>query len=143
MGWGVGKDFVVRRAGNNAVWEAGGFHNIAFDLLVRSGAAGLVAFVIALTLSLRQGIHAWRAHPDPRVAAVALAAVAVVTGLVAKGLAESILEKSRLAISLGILMGFAARAAFECHERDDPQPLVLPDDPAAQDRWPSPSLDTP
>lgn len=83
-------------------------HDIALDLLIRVGAIGLALFVIALAITLFDGIWVWLRHPDALVAAVALACACALCGLVAKGMVESIFEKYRLATLLGFLVGAIA-----------------------------------
>ena len=83
-------------------------HNIALDLLVRVGAIGLGLFLIALAITLFDGIRAWLKHPDALIAAVAVACACALSGLVAKGMVESIFEKYRLATLLGFLVGAVA-----------------------------------
>src|ERR1035437_9441941 len=48
-------------------------HDIVLDLLIRVGAIGLALFVIALAITLFDGIWVWLRHPDALVAAVSLA----------------------------------------------------------------------
>lgn len=81
------------------------YDSVPFDLAVRSGVVGLVLFTGALVLSVAASGPAWRRHPDPGVAALALGCTAGVVGLVAKGLVESILDKVVLAVVLGVLLG--------------------------------------
>lgn len=111
VGWGLGKEFEVRKASGEVEPATGGFHNIGYDLLVRGGAVSLVLFLVAVALTLQTGWRAWRTHPDGRIAALALACVAVAGGLLAKGMFESIFEKHRLATLLGLVLGVALSAA--------------------------------
>ena len=83
-------------------------HNIALDLLMRVGAIGLGLFLIALVITLFDGIATWLKHPDVLIAAVAVASVCALSGLMAKGMVESIFEKYRLATLLGFLVGAVA-----------------------------------
>jgi O-antigen ligase len=90
-------------------------HNIVGDLLLRTGLVGAVLFLLALGASLREGLRAWRAHPNGTAAALALGCVAVVAGLCAKGMVESLFEKFRLAtllgLTLGVMLSLAASAS--------------------------------
>src|SRR3954451_5700040 len=113
IGWGLGKTVRYYVAGRSEVDDTYITHNIVLDMLVRTGAVGLLLFVIVVGLVIRDGIQAWRFHPDNAVAAFALASIAIVGGLLAKGLVESIFEKYRLAMFLGLFMGFAHAAALE------------------------------
>lgn len=83
-------------------------HNIVFDLLMRVGAIGLALFAIAFATTFVDGIKTWLKHLDALVAAVALASTCALTGLIAKGMVESIFEKYRLAMLLGFLIGVVA-----------------------------------
>ncbi len=83
-------------------------HNIALDLLMRVGAIGLGLFLVALAITLVDGIRIWLKHPDALIAAVAIACTCALSGLVAKGMVESIFEKYRLATLLGFLVGAVA-----------------------------------
>jgi len=83
-------------------------HNIALDLLLRVGAIGLGLFITALALTLFDGFATWLKHPDPLIAAVAVACTCALSGLIAKGMVESIFEKYRLATLLGFLVGAVA-----------------------------------
>lgn len=119
LGSGLGTPFEVRRIGSRDGLVAGGFHNLAYDLLVRSGAVGLVLFVIAIVLSFREGMRGWWFHVDRRIAALALAAMAAVTGLLAKGMVESVLEKAKLSTLVGVLLAVMVSAGRSARERGD------------------------
>jgi len=91
-------------------------HNIALDLLMRSGVIGLALFVVALALTAVDGVRVWLRHHDSMVAAVSLAATAGLLGLVGKGMVESIFEKFRLAVLFGFLIGAVASGLFALTE---------------------------
>lgn len=123
FGWGLGTQFTSFRPGKEGTEPyrtTGVFDSVPFDLLVRSGIVGLALFVAAMALSIRDGWRVWREHVDHQVAALGLACVVVVLGLVAKGLAESILDKAILATLLGLLLGVIAAATREMNERTVP-----------------------
>jgi O-antigen ligase len=105
LGWGLGKSYTFYEVGTNTFVSTTLTHNIGLDLLLRTGAVGLGLFLLALIMSGNGGIRVWRYHPDERVAAIAAASLAVVAALVAKGMVESIFEKYRLAVFLGISLG--------------------------------------
>ena len=87
-------------------------HNIGLDLLVRTGLVGLTLFVVALACTFVGGVRTWFAHDvPPEVAAFALAAVASLAGLLAKGMVESLFEKYRLGVLMGLLTGILLSAA--------------------------------
>jgi O-antigen ligase len=111
-------------------WDPGYFrfrenfltHNIAGDLLLRMGAVGLVLFLIPVLMALGLALRGWRTLLDPRLAAIALGSAAAVTGLLAKGLFESIFEKYRLSIMLFLLIGTVIAMDRELRE---PVPVTL------------------
>ncbi len=109
IGWGLGVKFPYYEAGFREVQTTAYAHDIALDLWLRLGLIGLVLFVVAFAESIAGGLRAWRRHPDPRVAALALALVAVLAGLLATAFLEPFLDEYRLAtlfgVSLGILRG--------------------------------------
>jgi O-antigen ligase len=105
FGWGLGKDYTFYEVGTNTFLSTTLTHNIGLDLLLRTGAVGLGLFLLALIISANGGIRTWRYHPDERVAAIAAGSLAVVAALIAKGMVESIFEKYRLAVFLGISLG--------------------------------------
>ncbi len=80
-------------------------HNIVLDLWLRLGLIGLLLFVIALAASIVDGLRVWRRHPDPMMAALALALVAVLAGLVATAFIEPMLDEYRLATLFGVSLG--------------------------------------
>ena len=111
LGWGLGKVYIYYDEATKAFKTTPLTHNIGLDLLVRTGIVGLVFFIGALGLSLAGGVRVWREHRDDRIATLAAACVAVVIGLVAKGMVESIFEKYRLAVFLGLSLGVLLSAA--------------------------------
>jgi O-antigen ligase len=92
-------------------------HNVALDLLLRTGAIGVALFAIALAATLRDGIRGWLRHNDALVAAVALGATSAIVGLIGKGMVESIFEKYRLATMLGFLLGVVASVTLSLMAR--------------------------
>lgn len=103
LGWGLGKRIELQEdVGVSREFTA---HNVAIDMLLQSGVVGLALFLAGLAASLAQGWRAWLGHPDDRVAALALACMTAVIGLLAKGMAESVLYKFRLSTLLGLLLG--------------------------------------
>lgn len=128
MGWGLGKTYSVERAAQPGVFlTGGGFHNVLVDLLVRRGIVGVLLFAFAIGCSLRDALGTWRRHGDPRVAVFCGACGAALVGLLAKGAAESVFEKFRLATLLGLLIGAIASAASSLHQ--------LPSEPEDEDAW--------
>ncbi len=105
LGWGLGITYAHFHPGPDVFEENNLTHNIAGDLLLRTGLAGLLLFGVAFSSALRDGWRVWRGHVDEAVACVALACVVVLAGLAAKGMAESLFEKFRLAVLIGIILG--------------------------------------
>jgi len=105
FGWGLGKTLTHFQPGPNIYTSGNLTHNILTDLLLRAGVVGLGLFCAAAGLSLRAGFRTWRNHPRDEVAYLALACALVIVGLLAKGTVESIFEKFRLAVLLGLFLG--------------------------------------
>lgn len=105
LGWGLGKEYTYYDPGHLVFKQIDLTHNIFGDLLLRTGAVGLALFLLALGSTSISLLRGWRTHADDRAAAFALGAGAVVAGLIGKGLAESIFEKYRLAVMLGLGIG--------------------------------------
>ena len=84
---------------------------------------GLVLFVVAAALSIRDGWRTWLTHPNPVIATFALACTAALIGLLAKAQVESLFEKPRLATLLGLLLGAIASAATSRREGFDDAPV--------------------
>jgi O-antigen ligase len=110
IGNGLGLEFSFYEPGPNDFTMTDVTENIGLDLWLRSGLIGLSLFVLAVLVSVFDGLVAWRLHPDRMVAVLALALVAVVIGFVAKGMVESIFEKYRLATMLGLSLGMLRSA---------------------------------
>lgn len=111
-GWGLGKEYDYYSPGFFAFMRTDITHNIAFDLLLRTGIAGLLLFAAALAASLRDALAVWFTALDARVAAIGLACGTALVGLFTKGMFESLLEKYRLAILIGGLVGVSASIAL-------------------------------
>lgn len=124
LGWGLGEQYVYWDPGLYQFVQSDLSHDVPLDLLRRTGLIGLALFLAALAASMVQGVRVWRYESDPAAAALALGCVAVIGGLVAKGLVESILEKYRLALLLGLTIGILHSAlrsqAAQLRERDVP-----------------------
>jgi O-antigen ligase len=110
-GWGLGKTYVHYDPGHREFFETNYTHNIVGDLLLRTGAIGLLLFLIAIVLALADGWSAWRRQRDDLAAALALASTAIIVGLLARGMVESLFEKFRLATLLGIMLGIVGSTA--------------------------------
>lgn len=132
FGWGLGKQYVYFEPGYREFQWINLTHNIFGDLLLRTGLVGLVLFLVALGASLGHGIHTWRSKTADLTAALALAATAVVVGLVARGMVESIFEKYRLAVALGVALGVTLSAAH-AYQREPARATVRQPSTSPQD----------
>lgn len=119
VGSGLGVRYRIVPATGRGLLTGGGFHNSLLDIAVRSGLVGLVLFVIAVAYTVVGGLRVWRRHPDGAVAALAMAALVAVAGLLAKGMAESLFEKYRLAVLLGLLLGVCGSACLDLARRGE------------------------
>jgi O-antigen ligase len=105
IGWGLGIEFPYYEAGSRAVVTIAYAHNLLLDLWLRLGLIGVVSFFVALLGSVSGGLRVWRRHRDPVTAALALAMVGVVAGLVATGFLEPLLDEYRFAVLFGVSLG--------------------------------------
>jgi O-antigen ligase len=117
FGWGLGKEYTYYDPGHLVFKPIDLTHNILGDLLLRSGAVGLALFLLALGSTAIRLVRAWWTQGDDRAAAFALGAGAVVAGLLGKGMAESIFEKYRLCIALGLGIGTMLAAGLPSRRR--------------------------
>lgn len=111
FGWGLGKTYTYYEPGFYQFYETNLTHNIVLDLLLRTGVIGVCLFLLAIVITLISGANVWLRHPEAEVAALALGATANVAGMLSKGLVESIFEKYRLALFLGLMIGIIASSA--------------------------------
>lgn len=117
LGWGLGKQYTYYDPGNLVFKQIDLTHNIFGDLLLRAGAVGLGLFLLALGFSAVGLLRAWWTQGDDRAAAFALGVGAVIAGLIGKGMAESIFEKYRLAVMLGLAIGVMIAAGLPSRSR--------------------------
>ncbi len=117
FGWGLGKEYTYYDPGHLVFKPIDLTHNIFGDLLLRSGAVGLALFLLALGSTAIRLVRAWWTQGDDRAAAFALGTGAVVAGLLGKGMAESIFEKYRLCIALGLGIGAILAAGLPSRRR--------------------------
>jgi O-antigen ligase len=110
LGQGLGFTYSYFSPGPNQYVVTDLTENIGLDLWLRTGLIGVVLFLVALVVSLVNGLSVWRLHPDRMVAVLALGLVAAVVGLIAKGQVESIFENYRLATVLGLTLGMLRSA---------------------------------
>lgn len=124
FGWGLGKTYTHFQPGNDRFVHDNYTHNIAGDLLLRTGVVGLALFAIAVGLSYRDGLRAWRTLRDDRIACLVLACMLGIAGLMAKGAVESIFEKFRLAVLLGLLLGMLRSGVLSGEKAGEPTAAV-------------------
>jgi O-antigen ligase len=105
IGYGLGIQFTYYETGTRTVQTIAYAHNIVLDLWLRLGLIGLTIFSLALGDSIFGGLRVWRRHTDPRIAALALALVAVLAGLLATGFLEPLIDEYRFATLLGVSLG--------------------------------------
>ena len=94
-------------------------HNIFGDLLLRSGAVGLVLFLLAFAMTSTAAARRWWSQRSDPMAAFALGVGAAVAGLVGKAMAESLFEKYRLAAALGLGIGVMLSAGLRAPRAPD------------------------
>lgn len=122
IGWGVGRTFVHYDVGTGTFIDYDLTNNIGLDLLLRSGIVGLLLFAGAVAGTLVAAWRAWtRAGPDAAALLAAMAG-AVLVGLLAKGMVESILNEYRLTPLLGLLAGLILALAAGAREEAGPEP---------------------
>jgi len=105
IGWGLGVEFNYYEAGSRSVMPIAYAHNILLDIWLRVGIIGVVLFAVALAVSLVGGLQVWRRHTDPVTAALALALIAVLTGLLVTAFLEPLIDEYRLATLFGVSLG--------------------------------------
>jgi O-antigen ligase len=105
LGSGLGVEYSYWAPGPNLEVTSALTEDIYTDLWLRTGLIGLGLFILAVLVSLSDGLRVWRRHPDRMMAVFALSLVAVILGILVKGGFESIFEKYRIATMLGLLLG--------------------------------------
>ena len=105
IGWGLGIELQYYEAGTRSIETVAYAHNIVLDLWLRLGIIGVIIFLCAMAESLIDGLRVWRRHPEPMTAALALALVAVLAGLLATSFLEPLLDEYRFATLFGVSLG--------------------------------------
>jgi O-antigen ligase len=105
IGWGLGVEFQYYEAGSRSVKTIAYAHNIVLDIWLRLGIIGVLLFAAALVTSIVGGLKVWRRQADRITATMALALVAVVTGLIVTAFFEPLIDEYRLATILGVSLG--------------------------------------
>jgi O-antigen ligase len=115
-------------------------HDIFLDILLRMGAVGLFFFLAALLTTAWAGLRAAYVHVSRRIGALGLAATAILLEMITRGAVESIFEKERLAVLLGLAVGMACSAGRSTRTPSAASPrtapLVVPPDWYPQDELP-------
>jgi O-antigen ligase len=112
IGWGLGEQYSYYSPGSFEFVETELTHNIFGDLILRTGLVGLLLFLAAVFATVRDAFLVWVRSAEPLVAALGLACFGALAGMVAKGMVESLFEKYRLAILLGILIGMTSSLSY-------------------------------
>lgn len=110
VGHGLGVTYLHFEVGPDELRRSDITHNLLLDVGVRSGLVGVLLLLLALGATARDAISAFSSRAAPAVRAAALGALAVLAGLAAKGAVESLFEKHRLAMLLGLTIGVVAAA---------------------------------
>ena len=111
LGWGLGKTYYYFEPGSMEFFKLDITHNVGLDILLRTGAVGFLLFLAALATSIFGALRTWYRSQEELIAALALGVTAAVLGLIGKGMAESILEKYRIAVVLGLFLGILLSTA--------------------------------
>lgn len=131
LGWGLGKqyDYVEQIQGvPPSLVRSDLTHDIFLDVTLRAGAVGLVLLVVALCVAVAVGIRRQRRPRERVVSALGAAGAAVLVELTVRGAVESIFEKQRLVLLLGLTLGLIASTA---RSRAKPLSVVWPSDGSA------------
>ena len=128
LGWGLGKTYFYFEPGSMEFFKLDITHNVGLDILLRTGAVGFLLFLAALVTSIFGALRTWYRSQEELIAALALGVTAAVLGLIGKGMAESILEKYRIAVVLGLFLGIllsTATAGEQLREATQPKEELL------------------
>ncbi len=80
-------------------------HNLVLDLWMRIGLVGLMAFVLAVAVTIWVGVGVWRRAVSNEAAAFAVGGVIVICGIITKAMVEPAFDKYRLSLSVGLAVG--------------------------------------
>jgi O-antigen ligase len=123
VGHGLGETFTHYDVGMGDFIDFDNTNNIVLDLLLRTGAVGLLLFCGAAAATFVSAWRTWRSGRSPTCAVVALMSASVLAGFLAKGMVESVLNEFHLTPLLGFLLGLVAAMA-----RTDRDELGIPGD---------------
>lgn len=110
-GHGLGNTYSYFEVGPDEFRRSDITHNVFLDVGVRTGLIGVLLLLGAVAASMMDAARALRSRAGAATRALALGAVAVLLGLITKGLVESLFEKHRLALLLGASIGLVLSAA--------------------------------
>jgi O-antigen ligase len=134
LGWGLGK----RYSHIEKIEDAPEFvqnndltHDIFLDMLLRGGTIALFFLVLAFGSTAVAGLRAVYRHVSPRIGALGIAGTAVVIEMLTRGAVESIFEKERLSILVGVAVGICCASCRSTRARrgassPSTEPLVVP-----------------
>lgn len=114
VGWGLGKTYTHSEPIQDApaiIVTNDLTHDIFIDITLRGGIVGLAFLLVALITSIMTGLRAALRRISPKVGALGLGATAVLAEMITRGTVESVFEKERLAILLGVAVGVACSAS--------------------------------
>jgi O-antigen ligase len=133
FGYGLGKEYlhVEQIEGAPQFYVQNDLtHDIFLDILLRAGVIGLFFMVLAFAATAWVGLRAAYRHASARIGALGLACTAIVAEMVTRGAVESIFEKERLAVLLGLTVGLACSADRSTRAKHPSSlvnaPLVVP-----------------
>jgi O-antigen ligase len=112
LGHGLGKTVLLRNENTLELRDAAA-HNLVLDTLIRVGIVGLTLLIVALALTLIRSWQVWSRTADSTCAAIAGGAFIATANLVSKAMVEPAIDKFRLAICLGIVVGLVVRMQRE------------------------------
>lgn len=112
VGEGLGGTARHYEEGAREVVESDIRHNIGLDLMGRLGLLGFLLGVGAVVALSLEAVDVWRRDADNLVAALAIGGLAMTGGILAKGMVESVFEKDRLAVLIGVGLGFMVSAVL-------------------------------
>lgn len=111
VGHGLGVTFTYFEVGPDELRRSAITHNTVLDVAVRTGLVGVVLLLSAAAATTADGVRTAASRGAVPARAVALGALALLAGLAAKGMVESVFEKHRLALLIGVGIGLVAAAA--------------------------------
>lgn len=115
IGWGLGVEFFYYETGTRSEQQVAYAHNIVLDLWLRAGIIGVLLFFAPFLLSITDGVRVWRRHSDPETAALALALIGILAGLLLTAFLEPMIDEYRLATLFGLSLGMLRATVTQTH----------------------------